>query len=288
MVQLFLPHPALAPFVLNLVVANADFPEGVWHHVGARGMPMLIFPFSAPSHTSLKHGADGKAYPRPLLDAPAILSANSIYTQCYFEGTVRFVMVILHATGASHLLRDTLKGFVNEVHTLEDVGIYAPFAELQERLWDQHESAAAAALVQRYLLRYFLQRQPHTPHDFTPVIHHMIRTSGMASVKELSVKFNCSDRWLEKQCTEQTGMTPKSWLNIIRFRSMVNNLMRHSSQNWMDAVERFGYYDQSHMIHQFQRFAGLTPAQYFRRFADTERMLKQHEGGMSGLMSREG
>ena len=46
------------------------------------------------------------------------------------------------------------------------------------------------------------------------------------------------------------------------FRRLVENA-RTTPPGWAEAAAQFGYYDQAHLIAEFKKFVGLTPAQFF-------------------------
>ena len=50
---------------------------------------------------------------------------------------------------------------------------------------------------------------------------------------------------------------------IIRFTGVVRSIEATDSFGLLDTALSFGYYDQSHMIHDFNEFAGTSPLQYF-------------------------
>ena len=50
-----------------------------------------------------------------------------------------------------------------------------------------------------------------------------------------------------------------------RFQRAVALLHDAHDVDWAETAVACGYYDQSHMIHDFQDFAGLSPASYLVR-----------------------
>lgn len=285
MVKLYLPHVLLNPYVDHYLVVNQFFDQHVHTFIAARGIPMLMFPFAKPSKTNLKHHEAGSAYPRQTIDAPALLTANSTFCQCTFEGLVQFVMVFLKPTTPWHLVRESTKGLANRVLLLEEIGLQGHFSELQDRLWDVQESDAAIALIDNWLCKFFVARYSLPMGDFSPVLHHILTNPKVHRVNDVAKKFRCTERWLEKQCASQTSLSPKGWLRLIRFRRLVNYCLNKPNTSWMEIVARFHYTDQSHLIRDFKAFTNLTPTQYFARHAFMpELFLKQGEAGISHLM----
>jgi AraC-like DNA-binding protein len=278
------PHPALTPYVSTYLVVSNFFETEVQTVFSARGIPMLVFPFKAPSRTTYANGLHFMSYPRPEMDAPALLHASSVPAQSTFAGEVHFVMVMLQPTGAYHFVQHSVSGQADRIELLDSLGLSPCFDELQDRLWQAATPKAAIGLVDYFLCRYFTQKAKVGLNDFSPVIRYMLRKPAQLTVGSLTQKFRCSERWLEKQCNAQTGLAPKTWLRLIRFREASNHWLRHPGTSWMELVARFGYTDQSHLIRDFKAFTGNPPAVYFARYGATETGFQQDKLGLSGLL----
>ena len=72
-----------------------------------------------------------------------------------------------------------------------------------------------------------------------------------------------SRRFMEK-FREQTGLAPKAFQRVRRFQQVLQSL--HTSERFDGSFAALaadcGYYDQAHFIHDFRRFAGMTPRDY--------------------------
>lgn len=286
MVSIYAPNAVLAPFVECYNVLSGHFESRTHSIVSARGVPMLMFPFNKPSLSSFKHGAEGSSYAKPILDEPALLTCSNTFGDCSFEGDINFVMVLLKTTGAYHFLQSSVKGISNTAYTFDHLGLYRYFEPLQDQLWSIQQPAEAVRLIQQYLTKYLEQKSKIGPGDFSPVMQYMLRHPATLQVGDIARKFKCSERWIEKQCAIQTGLPPKSWLRLIRFRSAANYWLRRPDASWMELVANFQYNDQSHLIKDFHEFTGNSPVHHFAQHGHSETMLKQHEAGLSGLIDR--
>ncbi|MDX2249536.1 MAG: AraC family transcriptional regulator [Bacteroidia bacterium] len=275
MVQILKPHPALEPFVLFYAVTRGFFATSENHVMSARGLPMLIFPYKSPSSTSYRYGLEGgNVYPRQMLDKPALLTSTDMFSQSHFAGDIHFVMVMLQMTGGYHFLRSGVNGLSSQVNLLDNYGMPSYFDELQERLWEVEEPQAAVAMIEPYLIRHFCRQKALKINDLTPVSDYMMRMPpGNLTVKDLTKKFRCSDRWLERNFAQQTGMAPKTWLRVLRFRAAVSYLEYYPGCSWMEIVVRFGYANHSHLINDFQQFAGSSPVFHVANYGRSEAMV---------------
>jgi AraC-like DNA-binding protein len=89
----------------------------------------------------------------------------------------------------------------------------------------------------------------------SPVVH----SSAM-----VAARFNLSQRRFIRIFRDEVGLPPKLFCRIRRFYSVVQGMEGRDVVNWRDIAEANGYYDQSHFIHEFREFCGLTPTEYLR------------------------
>ena len=78
----------------------------------------------------------------------------------------------------------------------------------------------------------------------------------------------CSSRHFRRLCLDETGLTPKRLCRILRFRRTLNRIQSGPWNNapidFSDVAAEAGYYDQAHLIREFQELAGCTPGSLVR------------------------
>jgi len=84
----------------------------------------------------------------------------------------------------------------------------------------------------------------------------------LTSVKALADNSFLSVRQFERRFKEFSGFSPKLFLRIRRFNSVLNKPFHNKSL--ADIAYEYGYYDKSHFIHDFQKFSGYNPKDYFK------------------------
>ena len=85
---------------------------------------------------------------------------------------------------------------------------------------------------------------------------------GHLSVAALSEQLGLSVRRLEQVFRADVGLSPKAYQRLQRFRSALSRIDTVPTVGWAEVAVESGYYDQSHLIHDFQHHAGLTPREY--------------------------
>lgn len=83
------------------------------------------------------------------------------------------------------------------------------------------------------------------------------RANGNDSIVMLAQKLGLSKRTLERRFQLHIGTTPKKYARIVRLRNAL--FQRQTLSSWVDVAYFTGYYDQSHMINDFQELYGLSP-----------------------------
>jgi methylphosphotriester-DNA--protein-cysteine methyltransferase len=71
----------------------------------------------------------------------------------------------------------------------------------------------------------------------------------------------------------RVGLTPKFTSRILRFRKSLAAIHGGSEPEWSGFAADHGYYDQAHLIHEFQEFASMTPSQYHKTAPSTRTTL---------------
>ncbi|WP_343520042.1 helix-turn-helix domain-containing protein [Sphingomonas sp.] len=79
-----------------------------------------------------------------------------------------------------------------------------------------------------------------------------------ASVAELAHITGLSTRQLQRICARETGMPPRSYLRLLRFRTAVSDIQRPDAL-LADTAAAAGYADQAHMTREFRSLGGLPP-----------------------------
>jgi AraC-like DNA-binding protein len=82
-------------------------------------------------------------------------------------------------------------------------------------------------------------------------------------VDTLAAELGCSRRYLVAGFREQVGVPPKTLARILRFHRAVG--MMGSGPGWAEIALSCGYYDQAHLIRDFNQFAGSSPSDFARR-----------------------
>jgi AraC-like DNA-binding protein len=117
---------------------------------------------------------------------------------------------------------------------------------------DQKVAAVDAYLVSR------LNESKFDPHLLAPAAT-IIDCRGLVSVDRLASQAGVSSRQLERRFLQEVGVGPKLLARIVRFQQ-VFRVVNQSNPAWVEIAIECGYYDQAHLIRDFNQFAQQTPA----------------------------
>jgi Transcriptional regulator containing an amidase domain and an AraC-type DNA-binding HTH domain len=134
-------------------------------------------------------------------------------------------------------------------------------ALLEEKIMLAANNEERVQLVCKFL-EARLRNSNTTWSKFLPSLILFSDPAKIQSVKKLAEQHFLSLRQFERRFKEIAGFSPKMFLRISRFNSVLNKNFQHRSL--VDIAYEAGYYDQSHFIHDFQQFSGHNPKEYFK------------------------
>lgn len=159
------------------------------------------------------------------------------------------------------LLRVGMSSLTDHVGPLSDViGVSA--SEIEEKVRGSKSFEDRVAIVEQILLNTYATANGDSgiAADLADLI---TSNGGRMSVRELVGHSGVGERRIERIFAKHVGVSPKMFARIVRFSGVVRSIEAADSFGMLDAALSFGYYDQSHMIHEFNEFAGTSPLGYF-------------------------
>jgi transcriptional regulator GlxA family with amidase domain len=90
----------------------------------------------------------------------------------------------------------------------------------------------------------------------------IVKVAGQVSVSALADSAGVSNRQLERRFIHDVGIGPKLLCRILRFQEIFRAVDR-ADPRWAVVAADCGYYDQAHLIRDFQQFARQTPSVLF-------------------------
>jgi AraC-like DNA-binding protein len=132
-------------------------------------------------------------------------------------------------------------------------------ALLAEQMQEASSAAERLQLLQRELSQRYLTRERENALALG-VANTIERRAGKVRIAELSEHAGVGRRALLQRFDACVGLTPKQYVRITRLRSMITALFGRDSEDLSRLSVKYGFYDQSHMIHEFRDLLGSSPA----------------------------
>jgi AraC-like DNA-binding protein len=192
-----------------------------------------------------------------------IAGLHETYALTETAGSQSGVELRLSPLGAYRLLGQSMDALVNRSVPLDQIcGAWA--VELTERLqaaptWGDRFAALDAALGAR-----LADARASSP-EVAWAWRQLVRSGGRVPIATLSEELGWSPKRLIACFREQVGLSPKQVARLLRFQRVTNLIAATETPDWGALAQQCGYYDQSHLIQEFQRFAGDTPHGLLRR-----------------------
>ncbi len=117
--------------------------------------------------------------------------------------------------------------------------------------------------IESALMCRLRQRAPRLS-PIVRAVQDLISTQPIGRVDDLGVRVETSARQLERLTKDAFGFSPKTTLRRARIRRTIDAMKGCIPVDWQLQAEQ-DFADQSHLIHEFRRFTGLTPGVYLSR-----------------------
>jgi len=168
--------------------------------------------------------------------------------------------------GAAVFFGGALPELRNQTVLLEDLwGMQA--RGLRERI-----QAAPSTNDKLRLLELHLIDRLHEATTGDPMVSHALRSihadPSFALIEPVQQASGCSPAQFIRRFEAAVGLTPKRYTRVLRFNTVLPTIVRCGPRDWAAVAADAGYFDQSHLIHEFKRLAGVTPVAYAPLSAD--------------------
>lgn len=133
---------------------------------------------------------------------------------------------------------------------------------LRETLIETQTLEQRIRLIENFLMR----RMNLTFED--PIVAYalreMSRGAGHRLIHDLSREVGLSNKQLISRFRKVVGASPKMLSRILRFQAVLQSVKNQNRVCWTIVAQRYNYYDQAHLIREFQLLSDSNPSHYLR------------------------
>ena len=161
--------------------------------------------------------------------------------------------------------------------------------DLREELGEAKTPGKRFRIVEEVLIAR-LRRSPKC-HPAIPIALHLFGSAGTGvTVLNAAREVGVSKRHFIQLFNAEVGVTPKLFCRLLRFQrarvlaqqfgsvrgDRIERTLIPSVLDWAELATTCGYFDQSHLINDFEEFSGLSPTQYLRQHQPDARLKDNH------------
>jgi len=182
-------------------------------------------------------------------------------TRSYFvvpKALNRIVGICFQPWGLYGLFKLSPAEIAESKFPLQDI-LRPQFDDLIHRVRDSTDAREVITIFQQCLVRCGENRDYEIIRD---AVSQIQRYHGQVQLPELFRRYYLSPRRIEQIFERSVGMSIKKYSRLKRFHFAVTQLTRDS--NLTTLALNAGYYDQSHFIHEFSEFAGVSPRAFLK------------------------
>lgn len=133
--------------------------------------------------------------------------------------------------------------------------------ELEEKMITAADNHQRLGIISAFIERK-LSSGHSAPLPVFSCMQNIIQNKGCLQVRQLADESFLSERQFERQFKQFAGFSPKLFSRIVRFQSAAA-LYGQRNRSLTDIAYKSGYYDQAHFVHDFKKFSGHYPKEFF-------------------------
>ena len=136
------------------------------------------------------------------------------------------------------------------------------FAQLHSAIYRHQHFQERAHLCEQWLLQHFTP-QPATPFDHA--LSLIYQSAGNIKIEQLATSIGCSSRHLNRLFRRYTGLSTKTFAQIIRIQQACKMLCITPNNSLQTAMD-LGFFDQAHLLKDYKKRLLSNPGVFFNRF----------------------
>lgn len=218
------------------------------------GYPEIIFVLNGAYHKQ-----DLKTSKETIIEKSCVVGIQSQSVLASRARNCHLVGLKLYPWAAYRLFKDKLNLIANKNIYIQNLEI--PWlSKLNDQLHKSQEEVKIMELIANTLLLQVAQEPDGKSWKSAEAyLKSILEVGGQISVQQLAQQHCLSTRHFQRKFKEYCGISPKKFINIIRFKALYKSsvLQKKLPDNFLE----YGYYDQMHFIKDFQKQLSITPSQ---------------------------
>lgn len=250
------PPASLRPVVQHLLLLTASGPAPVVRTILPNFQVLLLFNLGPEAAIWFDDG------PPQRLTTTLVAGPLTTAVQYRLPAQARILVVTLTLSGFYQLFQvpaEHLRGGFIDPDALGTAGAFA-------QLWERLQVASSPGQLGQLLALFYQSRvRPLSASQsellaYLPLLKH---AGPLGALKAIAAASRLSERALQVRFRKYFGFSAKEATRFLRFRRLLAEVQRapatQTSPDWLALLEHYGYYDQSHLIHDFTHYLRQPP-----------------------------
>ena len=206
---------------------------------------------------------DGHSY--PIADIKIMGQLTSPGGAIKSKGAELLVVRFLMHT-ASLFFSSNMAVFTDRFYDFKDV-FYAEKDSFYNQIREQKNINKKIEVIEKFLLKQIAKNTAKMavlkPIAYlSKVVFENVRATASPTLElqKICLGLGFSDRYLRRIFSEHVGVSPKTYLGIMRFQQSLALL--EANESYTAIAFRCGYFDQAHFNKEFKNYTGITPTAY--------------------------
>ncbi|WP_221391096.1 helix-turn-helix transcriptional regulator [Dyadobacter sp. NIV53] len=254
--QFYEPHPALKGFVNNIMIHQVTFDV-------AAGQPQFPVP-PLPEHClffyvrDASESEDTAANNKETLSSALIVGPH-VNRHIIIPGRDHLMIKVGFQPGGLYRFLGIPMTELLCQDSFDAVDLLGKeMNEVTDQLREASSFSSMKLIVERFLLRHVNRLKPVLPID--QVLSLLIKERGLLKIDQVASHACLSVRQFERVFGQRIGLPPKQYSRLVRFAQAWILKEQQPDNSWLKITYECGYFDQMHLIRDFQEFAGVSPS----------------------------
>jgi AraC-like DNA-binding protein len=237
----FKPHPLLSPYIDAFWEVTSDEPESFTERI----MPDCCIDIIINLGTDVAADDSGFVMRN---ERSYLIGTMTRYKNATREPGTRLIGIRFKPAGFVHFFKyGPLQEFTDQ--TLEFEKTYIPSLKIFT-----HDFIGE-------LNNFFLRKLSPLRQSIFHILEQVYERKGKMNVAELAKNNFMIVRQLERIFMLQIGITPKAFINFVRYQFAIENIQKnYPAQSLVDLSFDCGYYDHAHLANEIKKFSGVSPS----------------------------
>lgn len=244
------PSGSLRPYVKEYWFLAIDNVECGSQRYIPSGCAMLSFHRGDPIYSTLH---------QEIQPSSSLCGQSTLYTDTIYSGNLNLIAVVFQPVAARAIFGIPMNDLRDRNVGIEQLGDMA-LLDLGKLLMETENDNQCISLIEQYLSRKLEVYTSDRLNRMDTVVRSI--NDDQTDIHQLALAACLGYKQFKRVFAEYTGLNPKEYLQIARFRKTLHSLHAGTQIHLSRLASDWGYCDKSHLIKDFRAFTGYTPKEF--------------------------